>query len=123
VVAAVDQPQEKAQAGELVCHPETGGDEAAHWIIIASFSGPFAVLYPEETDMVQGVGPIELLVIAAMFAIVVWPTWRICSRAGFPGALSLLVLIPLANLFLLYFLAFAEWPALRLKKDNLDRDF
>lgn len=42
-------------------------------------------------------------------AIVVVPVWRICARTGYPGWLSLLALVPLANLFLLYFIAFAEW--------------
>ena len=36
--------------------------------------------------------------------------WRICSKTGFPGALGLLVLVPVANLILLCVLAFAEWP-------------
>ncbi|WP_369601383.1 hypothetical protein AAIA72_16500 [Hahella sp. SMD15-11] len=45
--------------------------------------------------------------------LVVWPMWRICERAGYHGALSLLILVPLANLALIYFLAFAEWPALK----------
>jgi hypothetical protein len=48
-----------------------------------------------------------------MAAIVVIPFWRICSKAGFPGWLSLLMLIPLVNIAFLYFLAFAQWPANR----------
>lgn len=42
--------------------------------------------------------------------VVVVPVWRICKRAGYPGALGLLILVPLLNLGLLYFLAFARWP-------------
>ncbi len=42
--------------------------------------------------------------------LVILPTWRICSKAGYPGWLALLFLLPVANLILLYFLAFAEWP-------------
>lgn len=49
-----------------------------------------------------------MLVVA--IAIVV-PLWRICTRAGYPGWLGLLILLPVANLLLLYFLAFADWPA------------
>lgn len=45
--------------------------------------------------------------------IVVYPLWRICAKAGYPGWLAMLALVPLANVALLYFLAFAEWPALR----------
>ncbi|MFE8071024.1 hypothetical protein QQM79_08185 [Marinobacteraceae bacterium S3BR75-40.1] len=47
----------------------------------------------------------------ALLALVVVPFWRICQRAGFSGWLSLLILVPLLNIGLLYFLAFAEWPA------------
>ena len=46
-----------------------------------------------------------------MGVILVVPFWRICTRAGFPGALSLLILVPLVNVGFLYFLAFAGWPA------------
>lgn len=43
--------------------------------------------------------------------IVVIPAWRICQRAGYPGWMGLLILVPLVNLFLLYFLAFSQWPS------------
>ena len=49
-----------------------------------------------------------LLVIAI---VVVIPVWRICQRTGFPGWISILVLIPVLNLVLLYFIAFADWPS------------
>jgi uncharacterized membrane protein YhaH (DUF805 family) len=55
-----------------------------------------------------------------VFALVGWllamllfivPTWRICSRAGFPGALSLLHIIPvIGTLVLMAILAFSDWP-------------
>ncbi len=47
-----------------------------------------------------------MLVIAV---IVVIPAWRICQRTGYPGWMGLLILVPLVNLFLLYFLAFSKW--------------
>ncbi len=49
----------------------------------------------------------------AMAVLIVVPMWRICQRAGFPGWFGAFVLIPMLNLVLLYFLAFAEWPARR----------
>jgi hypothetical protein len=55
-------------------------------------------------------GPIGMLVLAILLVI---PFWRICDRAGFPGFVSLLILIPLVNLLFLYWLAFAEWPSQR----------
>lgn len=51
-----------------------------------------------------------LLWMILMGVVVVIPFWRICAKAGYPGALSLLVLIPLVNLAFFYFLAFAQWP-------------
>jgi len=43
--------------------------------------------------------------------VVVIPAWRICQRTGYSGWLGILILIPVLNLVLLYFLAFADWPA------------
>ena len=45
--------------------------------------------------------------------LVVWPFWRIFSKAGFQGALSLLMLVPIVNMFVPIYLAFTEWPALK----------
>ena len=39
--------------------------------------------------------------------------WKICSKAGFNGALGFLMLIPIANIILPLYVAFAEWPALK----------
>ena len=62
-------------------------------------------------------GPMEMLVVlfisAFAFILPVIAFWKICSKAGFSGALGLLMLIPLANIILPLYLAFAEWPALR----------
>jgi hypothetical protein len=32
------------------------------------------------------------------------------EKAGFPGALGLLALLPLVNLIMFFFLAFSDWP-------------
>lgn len=58
-------------------------------------------------------GPFELIIMGIMALVVVVPFWKIFSKAGFPGALSLLTLIPIVNMLTIYFLAFAKWPALR----------
>lgn len=41
--------------------------------------------------------------------IVVIPYWRIFKKAGFSPFLSLLILVPVANLVILYFVAFSDW--------------
>jgi hypothetical protein len=49
--------------------------------------------------------------IVAVIAVV--PFWRICKRVGHSPWLSLLILLPLANLVFIYYLAFSEWPSAR----------
>jgi hypothetical protein len=63
-------------------------------------------------------GPTELILILVVGAVITVPFWRIFSKAGFPGGLSLLMLIPLVNLIMIFVLAFAEWPALKQKEEN-----
>lgn len=60
--------------------------------------------------MHDGVGLLGMLVVGLL---VVFPLWRICTRVGFPGWLSLAALLPFANLLLLYFIAFSQWPVER----------
>jgi hypothetical protein len=44
-----------------------------------------------------------------MMILVLIPHWFIFKKAGFSPWLSLLMFVPLINLFMLYFLAFAKW--------------
>ncbi len=60
-----------------------------------------------------GIGSTELLFILFFGIIFILPFWKIFTKAGFPGWLSLFMLIPLANILMLFYLAFAEWPALK----------
>lgn len=60
----------------------------------------------EETGIIVFVGLFYLAIIA--FFIVCY--WKIWSKAGFHGAWSLLMLVPLANFVAFAYLAFAEWP-------------
>jgi len=53
---------------------------------------------------------IAVLAIVVMGLVVVWPAGRICRRLGFSPWLGILAALPLANLILLWFVAFAEWP-------------
>ena len=68
-------------------------------------------------------GPAELIVLLLLTVLLVWPMWRICTKAGFPGPLGLMSVIPVLNLVLLFFLAFAEWPSLRHRKPQQEADF
>ena len=57
-----------------------------------------------------GVGPIGMLIIAALVA---WPFWKICVKAGYPGITALLIFVPILNVIFIYWLAFSDWPSLR----------
>jgi hypothetical protein len=63
-----------------------------------------------------GPGPIELMVVGLTLMLAVLPVlpfWLIFEKAGFSGAWSLLALLPGVDLIMLFFLAFADWPALQ----------
>jgi hypothetical protein len=66
----------------------------------------------------RSIGIPELLIVLPILVIgliilTVIPYWFILRKAGHPPALSLLMLIPLVNIVLLFWLAFGDWPALR----------
>ncbi|MEM7391357.1 MAG: hypothetical protein AAF492_03335 [Verrucomicrobiota bacterium] len=42
--------------------------------------------------------------------IVVVPFWFIFSKAGYHGSLSVLMMLPMVNIALLFFLALTDWP-------------
>jgi hypothetical protein len=44
--------------------------------------------------------------------LVVIPFWKIFEKAGFPPVLSLLMLVPVANIVAVCFVAFSAWPGL-----------
>lgn len=45
------------------------------------------------------------------------PFWMIFSKAGYPGALSLTMLIPFVGFLVLRYLAFTEWPIHKKMKE------
>ena len=61
-----------------------------------------------------------LLPFSLMFAVLpVIAFWKICERVGFNGALGLLMLLPIANIILPLYVAFAKWPTLEQKQEVL----
>lgn len=55
-------------------------------------------------------GVSELVVLLIIGAVVIVPFRQIFVKAGFSGWFSVIMLFPFVNLFMLYYLAFAEWP-------------
>jgi hypothetical protein len=58
----------------------------------------------------RSIGLPELLF---LLGVVIIPFWKIFSKAGYPGAMGLIMLVPFLNLIMLFYLGFAEWPVLR----------
>ena len=53
----------------------------------------------------------EIIFYLVLVALFIVPLWKVCSRAGFNGALSLLALIPWLGLIIVGgVLSFAAWP-------------
>jgi uncharacterized membrane protein YhaH (DUF805 family) len=80
--------------------------------VLAQRSGPGA------PEAVLGIGMLVLVGIAVLvllayfvFAVICW--WKIFSKAGYSGALALLMLIPFGELIVLGIAAFGKWPALK----------
>jgi uncharacterized membrane protein YhaH (DUF805 family) len=60
--------------------------------------------------------PFVLIAVAAFIALVLNLIWilifcKIFAKAGYHWALGLLMLVPVVNMFIPFFLAFADWPA------------
>ena len=55
----------------------------------------------------------SIVIILIAGGIIVLPAWMIFFKAGYPGILSLLMLVPGVNVFMWFFLGFSDWPARR----------
>ena len=75
-----------------------------------------------QIDDVFGVIAILFAVVIGLSFLVFWVYvwWRIVSRTGHSGWLSLLMWVPIAHMVLLLILAFGEWPIHR-ELENLKR--
>ena len=54
------------------------------------------------------------LFITAVVLVQIFLWWRIFSKAGYSGALGLLLLVPFGVLIMLCILAFSQWPINKL---------
>lgn len=52
-----------------------------------------------------------VMLVSLAITIVIY--WKIFSKAGWSGAMGLLMLVPLVNIVMLFVLAFATWPIQR----------
>ena len=47
-----------------------------------------------------------------MCIFIIIPFWKIFERSGHSGWWSLTQIVPVLNIFILFFLAYAKWPAM-----------
>lgn len=52
-----------------------------------------------------------MVLVSVVLTIVIW--WKIFSKAGWSGALGLLMLVPIVNFIMALYVAFATWPIQR----------
>ena len=69
------------------------------------------IIAPGGVELVLVLLPLLVSLFAATLLTIAF--CKICFKAGFSGALGLLMLVPIANVILPLYLAFAEWPALK----------
>jgi hypothetical protein len=55
----------------------------------------------------HGIGLSAFLV---TYLLILIPVWRIVSKAGYSGAWSLIMFVPLINLIMIWVFAFSRWP-------------
>lgn len=83
--------------------------------------GFLAFLSPDDKAAAAGImalgcafWAVIMIFVLAMLAFQIWLFWRIFSKAGYNGAMALLVLIPaFGPLIAMCMLAFGDWPILR----------
>jgi hypothetical protein len=61
------------------------------------------------TAAIAGMGFVSVFFLAVI-VFSLFLNWRIASKAGYSGALSLLLLVPIVNLVVIVMFAFSEWP-------------
>ncbi len=61
------------------------------------------------SDMSMQVGPFGLIMCLIIVVLIILPFWFIFSKAGYSKWLSLLMVVPIVNIVMLYFLAFSTW--------------
>jgi hypothetical protein len=57
----------------------------------------------------MSVETVRILVGMIALPLIILPFWRIFSKAGFSGWLSLVMIVPFINFAVLYYVAFSKW--------------
>jgi len=71
---------------------------------------------PEAAQMMAAMMPIIALMLLIALVVAIFTMfcyWKIFAKAGYSGALSLLLLVPIVNFVVFVWFAFAQWPVLK----------
>lgn len=75
--------------------------------------------------MAGGFAVVWFLIVIALVIFSIYCAWRVATKCGYPGAYSLLLLIPVVNLIVELIWVFSEWPIeaelKRLRSSSLPR--
>ena len=66
-------------------------------------------------DPMGASGSMVTILIVTLTALILFviPFWKIFQKAGYSGWWSITLMIPGINIFMMYYLAFSEWPSQR----------
>lgn len=86
-----------------------------HFYVVVSTKVKVKSMPYDSTTSSAGAGLILFFVIfyIAIIAFFIYVWWRIFAKAGYSGARSLLLLVPIANIIIIIMFAFSEWPIQR----------
>jgi len=59
---------------------------------------------------IAGFGLFGLFIGLAVIVFTIFVYWKIATKAGYNGALSLLLFVPLVNIVIIIMFAFTRWP-------------
>jgi hypothetical protein len=60
--------------------------------------------------------PLRFFGLMAFLIFILFPTWRIVTKAGYNGAWALIGLVPVVNIIMLWVFALSTWPNERAPK-------
>lgn len=70
-------------------------------------------MYHMTSNIPMNMGPFGIIMMLIIAALIVLPFWFIFSKAGHSKWLALLMVVPIINIIMLYFLAFSSWHSQR----------
>jgi len=81
---------------------------------------------PAQFNAVFGVLLFSVIAIFVLLTVIlqIFLWWRVFSKAGYSGAMGLIILVPFGILIMLCILAFSNWPVLRVaaeRESNCDQ--